>query len=105
MWLVTFHFVCIAWVFFRASSFDTSLVYLETLVAGGGWSTTMTPLVAIVLALGALTQIIPAGWFAAVQARYEAGSLALKVAVPFAAIFLIAAAAPGGIPPFIYFQF
>jgi hypothetical protein len=25
--------------------------------------------------------------------------------VPFAAIFLIAVAAPGGIPPFIYFQF
>jgi alginate O-acetyltransferase complex protein AlgI len=105
MWLVTFHFVCLAWVFFRASSFDTALVYLRTLFSVGGWSTTMTPLVASVLALGALTQIVPAGWFAALQARYEAGSLALKVAVPFAAIFLIAVAAPGGIPPFIYFQF
>jgi hypothetical protein len=65
----------------------------------------MTPLVAVVLVLGALTQIIPAGWFAALQARYAAGSLALKVALPFAAVFLIAVAAPGGIPPFIYFQF
>jgi D-alanyl-lipoteichoic acid acyltransferase DltB (MBOAT superfamily) len=105
MWLVTFHFVCFTWVFFRASSFDTSLVYLGTLFSGVGGRTTITPLVAIVFVFGALTQIIPAGWFAALQARYEAGSLALKVAVPFAAIFLIAAAAPGGIPPFIYFQF
>jgi D-alanyl-lipoteichoic acid acyltransferase DltB (MBOAT superfamily) len=105
MWLVTFHLVCVAWVFFRASSFETSLVYLGTLLSGTGWSTTMTPLVAVVLVLGALTQIIPAGWFAALQARYAAGSLALKVALPFAAIFLIAVAAPGGIPPFIYFQF
>ena len=105
MWLVTFHLVCFAWVFFRASSFEAALVYLGTLFSCAGWTTTMTPLVATLLGLGALTQIVPAGWFAALQARYEAGSLAVKVAVPFAAIFLIAAAAPGGIPPFIYFQF
>ena len=104
-WVVTFHFVCFAWVFFRASSFDTSLAYLATLFSGAGWSTTMTPLVAAVFVLGALTQVIPADWFAALQTRYAAGPLALKVAVPFAAIFLIAVAAPGGIPPFIYFQF
>jgi len=105
MWLVTFHFVCFAWVFFRASSFDTSLVYLKTLFSDGSWRTTMTPLVGCVFVLGALTQIIPARWFAALQARYEAVPLALKVAVPFATIFMIAVAAPGGIPPFIYFQF
>ena len=29
----------------------------------------------------------------------------LKVAVPFVVIFLVAVAAPGGVPPFIYFQF
>jgi len=27
------------------------------------------------------------------------------VALPFLLIFLIAVAAPGGVPPFIYFQF
>jgi alginate O-acetyltransferase complex protein AlgI len=104
-WLVTFHFVCLAWVFFRAASFDTATTYLATLFSGAGGRTTMTPLVATVFVLGALTQIIPAGWFAALQARYAESPLALKVAVPFAAIFLIAVAAPGGIPPFIYFQF
>ena len=65
----------------------------------------MTPLVASVLTLGALTQIVPNGWFEALEARYDTGSLAFKVAVPFAAIFLISVAAPGGIAPFIYFQF
>jgi hypothetical protein len=29
----------------------------------------------------------------------------MKVVVPFAVIFLIAVASPGGVPPFIYFQF
>jgi hypothetical protein len=104
-WIVTFHFVCITWVFFRSPSFDASLVYLATLFSGAGWSTTMTPLVACVLALGALTQIVPTGWFERLEARYDTSSLAFKVAVPFAAIFAISVAAPGGIAPFIYFQF
>ena len=104
-WLITFHFVCFAWVFFRSPSLDAAVVYFAAMFSGAGWTTTMSPLVAAVFCLGALTQIIPAGWFAALQARYAAGPLALKIAVPFAAIFAIAVAAPGGIPPFIYFQF
>jgi hypothetical protein len=48
---------------------------------------------------------VPTRWFEMLETRYETGSLALQVAVPFATIFLIAVAAPGGIAPFIYFQF
>ena len=69
------------------------------------FSTTVTPLVATMLVLGALTQIIPDRWSNALEASYDRASLAVKVAVPFAVIFLIAVAAPGGVPPFIYFQF
>jgi D-alanyl-lipoteichoic acid acyltransferase DltB (MBOAT superfamily) len=104
-WALTFHFVCLTWVFFRSPSSDATLAYLATLFSGASWSTTMTPLTAVVLALGALTQVLPARWSDALEARYDAGPLALKVAVPFCAIFLISVAAPGGIAPFIYFQF
>jgi D-alanyl-lipoteichoic acid acyltransferase DltB (MBOAT superfamily) len=104
-WLATFHFVCLTWVFFRSPSSDATLAYFATLFSGASWSTTMTPLVAVVLALGALTQILPVRWGETLEARYDAGPLALKVAVPFGAIFLISVAAPGGIAPFIYFQF
>jgi D-alanyl-lipoteichoic acid acyltransferase DltB (MBOAT superfamily) len=104
-WVLTFHFVCGTWVFFRSPSLDAALTYFATMFSGAGWGTTMTPLVACMLALGALSQILPARWFAALEARYDAGPLALKVAVPSVTIFLIAVAAPGGIPPFIYFQF
>jgi alginate O-acetyltransferase complex protein AlgI len=104
-WIVTFHFVCITWVFFRSPSLEASSAYFATLFSGASWSTTMTPLVAGLLALGALTQFVPLRWFEALEARYEAGSLAVQVAVPFAVIFLIAVAAPGGMAPFIYFQF
>jgi D-alanyl-lipoteichoic acid acyltransferase DltB (MBOAT superfamily) len=104
-WLVTFHFVCLTWVFFRSPSNDATLAYFTTLFSGASFSTTMTPLVAGCLVLGAITQVVPTRWSEALEARYEAGSLALKVAVPFAVIFVISVAAPGGIAPFIYFQF
>jgi len=104
-WVVTFHFVCLTWVFFRSPSNEATLAYFTTLFAGASWSTTMTPLVASVLVLGALTQVIPTRWSDALEKRYDAGSLAFKVAVPFAVIFLISVAAPAGMAPFIYFQF
>jgi alginate O-acetyltransferase complex protein AlgI len=105
-WLITFHFVCLTWVFFRAPSLDGAWSYLTTLVSGDMiWSTTVTPLVALMLVFGALTQIIPNGWFERLETRYDRASLAVKVALPFVVIFLVCVAAPGGVPPFIYFQF
>ena len=65
----------------------------------------MTALVASALVLGARTQFVPTRWSNALEKRYDAGSLAFKVAVPFAAIFVISVVARGGIAPFIYFQF
>jgi len=105
-WLVTFHFVCLTWVFFRAPTLDGAQAYLSTLVSGAEiWSTTVTPLVAMMLVFGALTQIIPNAWFDRLELSYDRASIAVKVAIPFAVIFLVAIAAPGGVPPFIYFQF
>ena len=104
-WIVTFHFVCLTWVLFRSPSNEATFAYFTTLFSGAGWSTTMTPLVASVLVLGALTQILPTRWFEALEARYETGSLAFKIALAFAVIFLVSVAAPSGIAPFIYFQF
>jgi len=104
-WIVTFQFVSVTWVFFRSPSIEASLAYFSKLISGSGWTTTMTPLVAVVFLLGALTQVIPAPWFEAIKVRYDGASLVAKVLIAFAAMFLIAVAAPNGIPPFIYFQF
>jgi hypothetical protein len=98
--------VCLAWVFFRAPSLDGAQAYLSTLFSGAEvLSTTVTPLVALMLVFGALTQIIPNAWFDRLEVRYDRASLVVKVAIPFVVIFLVAVAAPGGVPPFIYFQF
>ena len=104
-WLVTLLFVSIAWVFFRAPSTDAWLGYFSTMFSGRSWSTTMTPFVATVFVLGALSHIIPPRWFETLEKRYDEASLLVKVLVPFVVIYLIAVAAPAGIAPFIYFQF
>src|SRR5262245_27853142 len=105
-WLITFHFVCLTWVFFRAPTLEGAQAYLSTLLFGEAvFSTTVTPLVATMLVIGAFTQFIPNAWFDRLEIAYDRASLALKIAVPFIVIFLVAVAAPGGVPPFIYFQF
>ena len=105
-WFITFHFVCLTWVFFRSPSLEATQAYFSTLLFGDAvFSTTMTPLVMIMLAFGALTQVVPDRWFDRLEAYYDRASAVVKVALPFAVIYLIAIAAPGGVPPFIYFQF
>jgi alginate O-acetyltransferase complex protein AlgI len=105
-WLITFHFVCLTWVFFRSPTLEGAQVYLGTLFFGEAvWSTTVTPLVACLLIIGAVTQIIPNDWFDRLEIAYDRASIVVKVAVPCVVIFLVALAAPGGVPPFIYFQF
>ncbi len=105
-WLITFHFVCLTWVFFRAPSFEVAMSYLDTLVFGEAiFTTTVTPLVAAMLVLGALTQIIPNSWSDRLERAYDRAPIVAKVALPFVVIFLVSIAAPGGVPPFIYFQF
>jgi len=105
-WLITFHFVCLAWVFFRAPTFDVAQAYLGTLIAGGtATGTSVTPLVAVMLVVGMLTQVVPNDWLERLEDFYDRASIAVKVAVPSAVISLVAVASPGGVPPFIYFQF
>jgi len=104
-WAVTFQFVCIAWVFFRASSTEAWLAYFSTLLSAANWSTRGTHFVAVIFLLGAFSHIIPPHWLASLEARYDRAPLPVKVLVPFVVIFLIAVAAPNGIAPFIYFQF
>jgi D-alanyl-lipoteichoic acid acyltransferase DltB (MBOAT superfamily) len=104
-WLVTTQFVCLAWVFFRAPSTDAWLGYFATMFGGRSWSTGVTPFVAVIFGLGALSHILPPRWLVTLVKRYDEASLLVKVLVPFVVIYLISIAAPAGIAPFIYFQF
>jgi alginate O-acetyltransferase complex protein AlgI len=104
-WLVTFHFVCLMWVVFRSPSLDNVFVYIGRLFSDRSFTTTISPLVAVMLGAGALTQLIPARLFSHVIAWYDRAPTLIQLAVAGTMLFFISVAAPSDVPPFIYFQF
>lgn len=103
-WIVTFHIVCVAWVLFRAETFELAADFLRGFVTapiGGGveW-------VAVLLILGALlAQITPTDAIAVLRQRMADTDPLLQGAVLGIWIALVVALGPEGVAPFIYFQF
>lgn len=104
-WFVTFHVVCLAWIFFRSSSLEAAFAYLGRMAGEGGWTTTMSGFVASLVCLGAATQFIPPDLQRRLGTWFDDVPAPAKVAFCFATIYAIAVCAPAGTPPFIYFQF
>jgi alginate O-acetyltransferase complex protein AlgI len=104
-WLITFHFVCLTWIFFRSQTLDAAMDYFRVMFSFESFAVTATPLVLLMFVFGALTQIIPDRMQERFEAWYDRTAIAFKVAIPVLVIWLIAVASPDGVPPFIYFQF
>lgn len=104
--VVTFHVVCLAWIFFRADSFTTAGEVLTGLVTR--WSQP-SPLVTggilLAIAVGIGSQYLPARFPVLVMDRLGRLPLAGQAAVLAVALMLTNALGPEGVAPFIYFQF
>ena len=103
--LLVFHAVCLAWIFFRADSWDTVSLYLGSLVAlqGGAVQARLFPLALV--ALGLLIQFTPADWPIRVAARLVLVPDWALAAGAGVLVVMIDAMGPDGVAPFIYFQF
>lgn len=103
--ILVFHFVCLTWVFFRASDLSTAL---EVLAALGNWGQpvqALTPFLAVLIAGSLVAQHLPADLLDRLSARLaRVPDLALGAATGIA-IVAIDAFGPEGVAPFIYFQF
>src|SRR5680860_553575 len=104
--LVTFHIVCLAWVFFRAESIDSAFDLLGRLV----WHWTdpsplVTTSVLIAIAVGIGAQYIPQGAMSRAMAAFSHLSPVTQgIALGFA-LLVTNTLGPRGVAPFIYFQF
>ena len=105
-WLVTFNFVCFAWIFFRANSFDQAASVIERLFTGWGEpSPDITLGVLAAVAVGMGIQFLPSNWWQSFQTRVSQLPYAAQgVGLGFTLMF-INALGPSGVAPFIYFQF
>jgi D-alanyl-lipoteichoic acid acyltransferase DltB (MBOAT superfamily) len=103
---VTFHIVCLAWVFFAAGSVGGAGDVLAALATN--WTlpvTTVTPLLVLVVAAVLAAQYLPTdvgARLAAVAVRAQPAAQAAALAV---ALVVILSLAPDTVPAFIYFRF
>jgi alginate O-acetyltransferase complex protein AlgI len=103
--LVVFHFVCLGWILFRADSFQTVVIYLQTMVSGQGDEAQVTPFTLALIVLGLSLHAVPrdvparlARWFVALPGWAWSVTAGVGIA-------MIDALGPEGVAPFIYFQF
>ncbi len=104
-WFLTFHFVCILWIFFRADSTEIAMQMLERIVFWDTQGAGFEVLVLIAIACTMLTQICGAHLFRAFVGIIHKQWAPLQIAVFVVLCALILKLGPDGVLPFIYFQF
>jgi D-alanyl-lipoteichoic acid acyltransferase DltB (MBOAT superfamily) len=102
---VTFHIVCLAWVFFRARSVQGAFDVLAR-IAHPGPSPLVTVPVLAAIAVGLSTQAIPTSAWTAIQQRFSAMPLVIQgVTLGVVFVFVTSLVSDQGVAPFLYFRF
>lgn len=104
-WALTFNVVCLAWVFFRATSIDNAFAMLGRLFSGAGSPDGVTVLLIVTVVASIASQFVPPRIPARVEVRFATLAPVLQIMALAAGLVLIDALGPEGVAPFIYFQF
>jgi alginate O-acetyltransferase complex protein AlgI len=103
---IVFHFVCLAWIFFRAEDFEVARLYLAGFAASWtGGLQQAGPLMVMLIAIGMAGQFTSGAWFeraAGALARMPVWGIGATAGIVVAAINALG---PVGVAPFIYFRF
>jgi len=103
--LATFHFVCLAWIFFRAPTFAHATLALHQIARGTWTMEHIAPEVVVVVAAALLLHLVPRAWESRAResfVRTPALVQGLVLAAVAVALHLAAGAKP---EPFVYGQF
>ncbi|MFZ9503260.1 MAG: MBOAT family O-acyltransferase [Cyclobacteriaceae bacterium] len=109
-WLLTFHFVCFCWIFFRAPDIETVSAMLSQIAFS--FSGELLPQlisgytgVMLLMTIGYLLHFLPESSEKWGEQQVTRLPLAGKIVLLTAVIFLVIQTKSAGIQPFIYFQF
>jgi len=97
--------VCLAWIFFRAETFDVAWEILWRLLTAWGGADAVTPLLLLVIAGSLAAQFWPPNFSSRVQLSFSRLAPAAQAATLAVGLVMIDALGPEGVAPFIYFQF
>ncbi len=104
--VLTFNFVCFAWIFFRADSFPRAVEVIARLFdAWGTPSPLVTGPVVLAIVFGIAWQYMPAGAIGAVLARFGRLRVPAQAAWVAGCLMVIDTLGPAGVAPFIYYRF
>ncbi len=104
-WAVTFHVVCLAWIFFRAESFGKAGELLWRLLTAWGTGTLVKPMLVFVVVAMVAAQFVPIDVVSRAQAVFSRAAPAVQGVCLALGLLVIDALGPTGVAPFIYFQF
>ncbi|HEX7703686.1 MAG TPA: hypothetical protein VF403_23255, partial [Kofleriaceae bacterium] len=103
--ILTFHYVCFAWIFFRAPSFEAALAVLRQL---GTWTpghANVTPMVQTALAVGLATHLWADGTFRWLRDRFCALPPIAQGALLAVVTLVLRELSHAKLVKFIYFEF
>ena len=104
-WVIVFHVVCAAWVFFNSESLDTVTAIFHQLFHGFGGSELWTFRGVLVLLVGFGTQLLDIPFIAGLESRFTRLHPIVQGAVFALLMVMILGLGPTGVASFIYFGF
>jgi hypothetical protein len=103
--VVTFHFVCFAWIFFRAASVEQAWQVLERIGSlTVGWSNLPAPLL-VILAIAVAAHYFPKRWADKSAEIYAAAPFFVQALALALLVLGLEFVATTGSTPFIYTKF
>jgi D-alanyl-lipoteichoic acid acyltransferase DltB (MBOAT superfamily) len=103
--IATFHYVCFAWVFFRAKNPEAAFAVLERIGVGKFGTTNLPAKVVLLIAVGAALHWVPRKWEDALRDRFGKSHVVLQAAVLAALAYALHFASGSKAEPFVYGQF
>jgi D-alanyl-lipoteichoic acid acyltransferase DltB (MBOAT superfamily) len=103
--LLTFHYVCFAWIFFRATSFEKARDVLAQIGKFATDHVNLLPPFVFALGVAALAHLFPPGTFRWVREKFMALPAPAQAAVLVGCALILRKLANPVVVPFIYFQF
>ncbi len=103
--LLTFHFVCAAWVFFRAPTLAHAALTFEQLARGRWGIDHIAPRAVLILPAAALLVVAPGAWEVRVRGAFVRAPALLQGLVLAAVAMGLHWASRAGSEPFVYGQF
>ncbi|HZU81071.1 MAG TPA: hypothetical protein VE991_14220, partial [Acidimicrobiales bacterium] len=103
--LVTFHLVCLGWLFFRADSMGSAFVMLERLCTAWGRAPLVTPLLVLTIAAVVGAQYVPPDAVERIRVGFARRAAVAQAALLGAALLVVTTLGPQGVAPFIYYRF